>query len=57
MERKDLKADRGYFCRKSDMFFYTVDGVGGTWYDTAKELREDTGYTGTIQHVSEIKDY
>lgn len=57
MTRSELKADRAYYDRKDDMFFYTPDGVGGFWYTSARELREEHGYTGVIQHVSEILDY
>lgn len=55
MERKDLKAEQGYYDRKDDMYFWTPDGVGGYWYTTRKEMEDQHGPVLVIS-VSEILD-
>lgn len=51
--RANLKVDTIYrFVDDSyehgDGYFVTPDGIAGTWYDTAKAAREDTGIESTV---------
>lgn len=56
MERKDLKAEQGYYVIDQDQYFWTPDGEGGFWYDTQEEMEDQHG-EGTIIDIDELLDY
>lgn len=56
MERKDLKAEQGYYVIDQNMYFWSPDGVGGFWYDSIEEMDEQHG-VGEVVDIDFLTDY
>jgi hypothetical protein len=54
--RDELKVNTIYYVEKDDVYFVTPDGIGGYWYDTEEEAREEHG-DGEIIDIEELSDF
>lgn len=55
--RSELKAIQLYYVESIEQWFWTPDGLGGYWYDTEAEAREDTGDEKAAIVIWELSDF